>query len=115
MDKVSYYTIGKESLEDMLRAGRFNRSLEITFQDGERMHTHKISAGYDDDIIVYQDKGEIYVLSQNSRLDYVGLEVFEGPDRIANLFISGDGIITVLGRHHLSNKTKIQRLSEYIY
>ena len=109
MQRVKNCTIRKESFEDMLRAGRINHSLEIPFQDGERMPAHRISDGYDDGISIYQENGETYVLSQNPRLDYVSLEVFEGGKRAANLFILRNGMITVPGRRRLSNKTKIQR------
>ncbi len=36
-----------------------------------------IGAGADDNIEVYHDKEYIYVYTENTRLEYVGLEVFE--------------------------------------
>ena len=115
MQKVRHYTIRKESFEEMCNSGRFNPCLEIVFEDSAGCHTHKISAGYEDDISVYHDNGETYVLSQNPRLDYAGLEVFGGDERIAHLFVSGDGKLAVLGKNGLTQKAKIERLNEYIY
>ena len=55
MRKVKKYKIQKETYTDMCDAGRFNRSLEITFRDKTGIHTHKLNAGYGDDLDVYMD------------------------------------------------------------
>lgn len=39
--------------------------------------TLSILSGNDDDIVVYQDKHNYYVLSENHRMDYIGLERFD--------------------------------------
>ena len=79
MRRIHNYQIRKESFEDMCKAGRYNRSLEITFRDSNGVHTHKLSAGHSDVLDVYRDGKETYVLSHNEGLGYFGLEVFEGP------------------------------------
>ncbi|WP_083927818.1 hypothetical protein [Desulfobacter curvatus] len=51
MRRIQNYSISKESTEDMIRAKRFNPSLEITFRDRSGQHKHKLSAGYGDDCV----------------------------------------------------------------
>jgi hypothetical protein len=78
MRRVHRYSIRKEDLFDMLHAGRYNPCMEITYRDRSGEYTHKLSAGYWDDIDVYRDGSETYILSSNRSLGYIGLEVFEG-------------------------------------
>ncbi len=115
MRKVTNYQVQKESFEDMNDAGRFNPSLEITFRDKTGVHTHKISAGHSDDIDVYRESGETYVLSRNFGLGYVGLEIFTGTDSTGDMFLQGDQVNEVLGRDDLAPFTIIRRMRQYIY
>ena len=78
MRRVNNYKIQKESYDDMYDARRYNPSLEIVFTDKTGTHTHKIGAGLDDDLDVYREGPETYVLSRNFGLEYVGLEIFNG-------------------------------------
>ena len=114
MRRITSYCINKESFEDMLNAKRFNPCLEITFRDRTGEHIHKISAGYSDDIRVYRNSGETFVLSQNCRLGYVGLEVFGGSEKSADIFLEAHQVSEVLGRQDLAPFTIIRRLREYI-
>ena len=95
MRKLQKYTISKESYEDMLKAGRFNPCLEITFRDKTGQHTHKLSAGADDDLDVYREGQETYILSRNSRMDYMGLEIFSGADKVGDVFLTSYQIQSV--------------------
>ena len=113
MRKVDF-AIRKESFDDMRKAGRFNPSLEITFRDKHGTHTHKLGAGYCDDITVYRESSQTYVLTQNSRLGYVALDTFEGPDRTSELFIEPHQIPETIGRDDLAPFTIIRRLLPYI-
>ena len=115
MRKVSNYTIGKETFDDMLNAGRFNPCLEITFMDQSGKHTHKMSAGYSDEIHVYREHGETFVLSQNRRLGYVGLEVFMGDENVGEIFLEDHQVKEILGKDDLAPFTIIRKLGEYIY
>ena len=115
MRRIYNYSIGKESIEDMIQAKRFNSCLEITFRDRSGQHTHKLSAGYDDDLDVYREGTETYILTTNSRLGYVGLEIFEGPDKTGEFFLEEHQIKETLGRKDLAPFTAIKRLREYIY
>ena len=114
MRKVHNYTIEKETFEDMHKAKRWNRSLEITFRDRTGIHTHKLSAGYQDDIHVYRANGTTFVLTTNSYLGYVGLEVFNGCEQAGDLFLEYHNLIEVLGRCDLAPFTMIRRLREYV-
>lgn len=114
MRRIHNYSISKESIEDMIQAKRYNPSLEITFRDRSGQHIHKLSAGYDDDVDVYREGPETYILTTNPRLGYIGLEVFEGPDKTGEMFIQGEQVKEVLGRDDLAPFNAIKRLREYI-
>ena len=114
MRKVKKYTILKESFEDMCKAKRFNPCLEITFRDKNGMHHHKLGAGYDDDIYVYREDQETFILTQNPRFGYVGLEVFEGDTKSADIFMEAHQVIEVLARDDLEPFTMIRRLRDYL-
>jgi len=114
MRRVNNYTITKESFDDMCKAQRFNPCLEITFRDKTGTHTHKLNAGYRDDIYVYRDNGQTYILTNNPYLGYVGLEVFNGDEHTGDLFLEYYNLIEVLGRCDLAPFTIIRRLKEYV-
>ncbi len=114
MRRIHNYRIGKEDFWEMLHARRHNPCLVITFTDKSGRHTHKLSAGYQDDIDVYREGKEIFVLSRNHRLDYVGLEVFEGAEKQGEIFLQGDQIKEVLGNGKLSPFNAVKRLVEHI-
>ena len=112
MKKVKSYIIAKESIEDHLKARRFNPCLEITFQDGKGSHTHKISAGYDDNIHVFHEERTTFVLSHNPRLDYVGMEVFKGREKVEDVFLQGHEANYVFGNKERSPKEMVQQLMD---
>ena len=114
MRRIRNYSISKESTEDMIRAKRFNSCLEITFRDRSGQHTHKLSAGYDDDLDVYREGSETYILTTNPRLGYIGLEVFEGPDRTGEIFVEEHQLIETLGLQDLAPFNAIKRLRKHI-
>ncbi len=115
MKRVKNFTIAKESFEDMCEARRFNPCLEITFRDRRGRHTHKTSAGSDDEIHVYREHGETFILTQNPRLGYVWLEVFNGAESVGETFLQGDNVIETLGKDNLAPFTIIRRLKDYVY
>ena len=114
MRRIHRYSIGKESTEDMIRAKRFKPSLEITFRDRSGQHTHKLTAGSDDDLDVYREGPETLVLATNSRLGYIGLEVFEGPNKTGEIFVEEHLVIETLGREDLAPFNAIKRLRKHI-
>ena len=114
MRKITNYTIHKESFEDMLTSGRFNPCLEIVFRDKTGHHTHKLSAGHSDDIVVYREYGETLVLTHNPQLGYFGLEMFNGDEKGADLFLEYHKVIEILGSCDLAPFTLIQRLRNYL-
>jgi hypothetical protein len=81
---------------------------------GSGEYTHKLSAGYCDDIDVYQDGSETYILSSNRSIGYIGLEVFEGPDKTSEMFVGSEQVEAVLGRDDLAPFNAIKRLREYV-
>ena len=48
MRRISNFTIDKEYIDDMIKAGRYNQCLEITYRDRSGKYTHKLSAGGSD-------------------------------------------------------------------
>lgn len=114
MRRITNFQIQKEPFEDACRAGRFNPSLEITFRGRTGIHTHKISAGYSDELDVYREDGVTYVLARNNALPYVGLEAFEGGEKVGDLFLQEGQVIEVLGRSDLAPATIIKRLQPYL-
>ena len=114
MRRLTNYKISKECFEDMLDARRFNPCLEITFRDKAGKHIHKLSTGDSDDIHVYREDGETFVLSQNPRLGYVGMEVFHDGEQIRDVFLEAHQITEVLGRDDLAPFTMIRRLNAYV-
>ena len=110
--------IVKENTEEMVKAGRFNPCLEIIFKDKTGAHKNKISAGYSDDLFVYQEDLETFVLSKNLRLDYIGLQIFKGSEKIGEMFLQGqEQIQDVLGKIgiELASFNIIRRMKKYIY
>jgi hypothetical protein len=114
MRRINNYSINKESIEDMINAGRFNPCLEITFRDRSGKHTHNLSAGYSDVLDVYREGIETYVLSTNSMLGYVGIDVFEGAEKTGSIFLESHQIKEVIGREDLAPFNAIKRLVEHI-
>ena len=114
MKMITDYSITKETFEDQCKARRFNPCLEITFSKGKDKHTHKIGAGYGDDILVYRENGTVYVLSHNPGLCYVGLEAFEGDEKLDDIFLQGEEVFDVLGDHDLTPCEMIQQLKNLI-
>lgn len=114
MKRIRNYSISKESTEDMIQGKRFNPCLEITFRDRSGQHTHKLTAGYDDELDLYRDGPETLVLSTNFKLGYIGLEVFEGTDKTGEIFVEAHRVKEIIGRENLAPFNAIKRLREHI-
>ena len=113
MRKVNY-EINQESIESMIEGKRFNPALEISFRDKTGKHRNIISAGHQDDIDVYREGAYTYVLSTNSHLGYVGLEVFKGSELVGEMFVESYNVKETLGREGLAPFNIIKRLKGYI-
>ena len=114
MKRVKNYSISKESIDEMIAAGRFNPSLEIVFEDSSGIHRNKLSADYSDEIHIYREAGLTCVLSINNRIGYIGMEAFDGSQPFGDIFLQGDQILEALGRNGLSPFTIIRRLLAFI-
>ena len=53
-------------------------------------------------------------LTTNSRLGYIGLEVFEGADKTAEIFLEEHQVKELIGRDDLASFNAIKRLREHI-
>ena len=114
MQEVTNYTIAKESMDEQLKFRRFNPGLEITFTDDKGMHKQKIASGYSDEISVFQDNGTILVLSHNPRLGYVGLEAFQGDERLNEVFLVGSEMAAAFGEDDLEPSKMVGILQEWL-
>ena len=114
MRKIHNYRISKEDFWEMLHAKRHNPCLVITFKDKSGSHTHTLSAGYQDDIDVYREGKETFVLSRNPRLEYVGLEVFEGAEKQGSIFLQGYQVKEVLKGENLAPFNALKLLKNLI-
>lgn len=111
-------TITQESCEDMANARRFNPCLEVTFRDRKGIHRHKISAGHGDEVYAFRENGQTFIYSQNTRLGYVGLEMFTGKEKIGDVFFQGGQVEEVLGKDNWEDDAPpkiVKKLVEYIY
>ena len=115
MRKIHRYRVRKEHILEMLQAKRHHQCLEITYRDRSGQYTHKLAAGYGDDLDVYREGAETLILSRNPRLGYIGLEIFEGPDKTGEIFLQGHQVKETLGREDLAPFKAIKRLRERIY
>ena len=110
------YKLQRESFEDTMAAGRFHEALEIVFRDKSGKHIHKIDAGRRDEIDVYRDGKETFVLTRHFGLGYVGLEVFDGDEKVGDMFIQNDyEVKEIVGSLDLAPYTIIRRMAQYIY
>ena len=114
MQEATNYTIAKESMEDQFKYRRFNPGLEITFTDDKGIHKHKIASGYSDEITVFQDNGTTLVLSHNPHLGYVGLEAFQGDERINEVFLIGSEMLAAFGEDELEPTRMVGILREWL-
>ena len=114
MRRIKNYSIKKESISEMIRAGNFNPSLKITFQDKLGQYTHKLASGTEDTLDVYRESTETYVLFTNPSLGYVGLEVFERTQKTGEIFLEEYQIKKVFEGKNLVPFNAIKRLRDYI-
>jgi len=113
MRKVRF-NLKKECFEEMIEAGRLNPSLEIIFRDKTGSHTHKIGAGYSDDIFVYRESEDTFVLSRSENLGYASLEVFTGNEKTGDIFIDSHQVEDTIGNSDRAPYTIIRRLMPYM-
>jgi len=114
MNKVIHFIITNECLQDQLKAHRHNPSLEIIFRDKGGLHKHNISSGRADEIHVFRENGVTMVLSRNPRLEYAGLEAFEGDEKINDVFLTGSELLAALGEDDLEPARMIHVLKEWL-
>ena len=62
----------------------------------------------------YREHQETFILTQNPRLGYVGLEIFEGDTKSGDIFLEAYQVIEVLGRYDLEPFTIVRRLRDHV-
>jgi len=111
------FTIEKETYEEQREAGRYNPGLVVLFRDRTGNHRVHIGAGYSDDVEVYREGEETFILSKNWRLGYVGLEIYRGSRHIGEMFLqNSQDIDEILGPQglDLADYNIIKRMAQYI-
>ncbi len=113
------FRIVHESIRDMRDSGRMNPAQVIVCQG----HALTIGAGTSDNLTVFTDDidNTLYVLSTNSMLDYLGLEIFDLNDgeQVGEVFLQFEsdlqGINDMLGMdwQYASEEQIIDKLLEY--
>ena len=98
----------------MHEAGRYNPALVIGFRDRTGSHSHTLSAGYDDDLHVCREGTETFVLSINTSLGYVGLQIMAGDTEVGDIFLQDGQFEEILGHLSYAPFTIIRRLRNYI-
>ena len=110
MRKLKSYKIISKSLP-----GYYNNVLHLLAYK----HTMQLSAGNSDNITIRLLGNDILVLSTNTALDYVGLQVFdkETGDEIHNIFLQEYEINETLGDNALNKSGTwiMRKLLEYCY
>ena len=117
MKRIRNYSIKKETIEDMIQGKKYNSCLEITFTDKTGTYTHKIGAGYGDYKDVYRENGITYLLTRNFDLEYVGLEIFRGVEKLGEIFLQADyEIKEILGENGIKKAPYniIKILNQYV-
>jgi hypothetical protein len=78
------------------------RETFVKFRDSDGVHEVVVGAGRDDTLYTFREGDVTYILSLNRRLDYAGLDVFEGDDHRGESFLQFEGEIeSVLGKRGL--------------
>lgn len=62
----------------------------------------------------YREHQKTFILTQNPRLGYVGLKIFEGDTKSGGIFLEADQVIEVLGRYDLAPFTIVRRLRDHV-
>jgi hypothetical protein len=111
MRKLKNYQIEKEDISNMVKAGRFNPALELTYKN----NTVTISAGYSDSISVYEEDKVIYILTYNDRLRYIGLEIVEENTIVGDIFLQSPEEVIGPNWENKADYNLIKILRNYIY
>jgi len=114
MKKTTNFIITQESIDEQVKAHRFNPGLEITFVDADGLHRHKIGAGSSDDVSVFQDNGTTIVLTCNTRLEYAGLESFRGDQKTGEVFLIGNEMYAAFGSDDLEPARMVEILQQWL-
>ena len=80
--KPHTYQIEKETYAEQRAAGRYNPASVLIWR-GLR---HAIGAGDADNVDVFEQSGCLYVLATNRAIEYIGLQIFQNGEQVADCF-----------------------------
>jgi len=75
-----------ESIDSMCAARRYNPATELQYFT-DKSYTVTLGAGTSDELDIFEENSRIYALSTNTGLEYVGLQVFEDGEEVAETFM----------------------------
>ena len=109
-------TIGHESWEEAAHAGRYNRALTLDYAIEDQEYQATLNGGESDTIDVLTDGDDVYVITTNPGLGYVGLEVFSEGALAHDVFIDGSEVEACLGEDvwDLEPQDQLERLIDYL-
>lgn len=93
LSRVYTYQLSKESDSEMTAAGRYNHKLQL-HRKGIK---YALKSGYSDDIYIWEDNANIFVLNIHSTLSYIGLEIYSKPTKRTTEVIESDTGLFVQG------------------
>jgi hypothetical protein len=108
--KLDEYELDRETWDEQREAGRYHPATVVIW----RGHRHAIGAGSSDDVDLFEEGGELFVLSRHRGLSYAGLEVFRDGQLVRDTFTQdGDGLADYL--NELTPIYAAKRLGEWCY
>lgn len=91
------YTVRDEDLDDAFPGTRYNPGQVLEYRSKHGKHKVLLDAGSYDDVTVFREGQFTVVLSENTSLDYIGIQVFDDTEEKGNehdermdLFLQGD-------------------------
>lgn len=106
---LNSYHWDRETIEEQSASKRYTPAQVVVWKG----HRHAIGAGTADDVDLFTEGGELYVLSRHRGLGYAGLQIFRDGEEIADTFTDAE----VAGEYinGLSAIYAAKRLADYCY
>ena len=93
LSRVYTYQLSKESDSEMTAAGRYNHNLQL-HRKGIK---YALDMGYNDDIYIWEDAVNMFVLNIRPTLSYIGLNIYSKPTERTTEVIKSDTSLFVQG------------------
>ena len=115
MKRLYDFTVEEESVEEMLKAGRIMPYLRVTFQVTGNQYSVLIPAGIKDNIYIFKQGEEVFILARNSKHESIVFEIFTNGERTGGVYLRGEKLKEILGKRDLPATTIIKRLRSIFF